>query len=288
MVSRGSRRVREYAGFLPAGVLYGVFLGMPLLLIVGYSLWDTVDYEVVRTWTLGNYDYLLTEGGYDRTLLATFWTAGLVTVIDLVLAFPVAYWISTHVPDRWQRPLLALLVVPFLASYLLRVYSWVTILDDNGIVNSALKALGLIEDPVDLLYSRQAVIVVLVYLYFPFAVLTLYSSLRRFDMNQLTAAMDLGASRMRAMRMILLPQIRPGITTATIFVFIPVLGEYLVPQVIGGTAGVMYGNVIATFFQGGQYTRGAAAALLVTSVIVVLLIAFRRSLELRGADVPRG
>jgi spermidine/putrescine transport system permease protein len=281
------KRAGEYAGFAPATILYGVFFGFPLVLIVCYSLWKVVDYEVVHDWTFSNYDYLLGVSVYNRTLLATVWVSAVVTVIDLIVAFPAAYWLSRYVQERWQRPLLGLLVVPFLASYLLRVYAWVTILDDNGLVNSALKTLGLTDQPLSLLYNREAVIVVLVYLYFPFAVLTLYSSLRRFDMAQLTAAMDLGASRMRAIYKVLLPQIRPGITTAAIFVFVPVLGEYLVPQIIGGTDGVMYGNVTATFFQGGEYTRGAAAALIMTAGIVLLLVLFRRSLELRGADVAR-
>ena len=132
--------------------------------------------------------------------------------------------------------------------------------------------------------DRSAVIAVLVYMYFPFAVLTLYAPLRNFDMNQLSAAMDLGATRARAIALIMLPQIRPGIATAAIFVFVPVLGEYLVPQLIGGTKAVMYGNITTTFFQGGEYTRGAAAAMLITVVILGLLVTFRRSLELRGTD----
>ena len=122
-------------------------------------------------------------------------------------------------------------------------------------------------------------LLVLVYLYFPFGALTLYSSIERFDWNQLRAAMDLGASPLQAIFRILVPQIRPGIITAIIFVFIPILGEYLTPQIVGGTGGVMIGNLIVNFFQGAQYTRGAAAALLIAGLIVVLLAVFRRSLE---------
>jgi len=129
------------------------------------------------------------------------------------------------------------------------------------------------------LYDRPAVILVLVYLYFPFAALTLYASLERFDWNQFRAAMDLGATPATAVWRILLPQIRPGFTTAVIFVFIPILGEYLTPQLVGGAKGVMIGNLIVNFFQGAQYTRGAAAALLIAGLIVILLAIFRRSLE---------
>jgi spermidine/putrescine transport system permease protein len=129
------------------------------------------------------------------------------------------------------------------------------------------------------LYDRPAVILVLVYLYFPFAALTLYASLERFDWEQFKAAMDLGARPRTAITRILLPQIRPGITTAVIFVFIPILGEYLAPQLVGGQRGVMIGNLIVNFFTGAQYTRGAAAALLIAVLIVVLLVIFRRALE---------
>jgi len=114
-------------------------------------------------------------------------------------------------------------------------------------------------------------------------VLTLDASLERFDWDQFKAAMDLGATPRVAITRILLPQIRPGITTAVIFVFIPILGEYLAPQLVGGQRGVMIGNLIVNFFSGAQYTRGAAAALLIAVLIVVLLVVFRRSLEVEDA-----
>jgi spermidine/putrescine transport system permease protein len=174
--------------------------------------------------------------------------------------------------------------VPFWTSYLLRVYAWVAILGDKGAINRLLSWTGITDHPISLfLYARPGVILVLVYLYLPFALLTLYSSLERFDWEQLRAAMDLGASPIVALRRILIPQIKPGITTAVIFVFIPVLGEYLTPQIVGGTQGVMFGNAIANFFQNAEYTRGAAASLLVAGVIVALLFGFRRSLQIEDA-----
>jgi spermidine/putrescine transport system permease protein len=138
------------------------------------------------------------------------------------------------------------------------------------------------------LYSRSGVVVVLVYLYFPFAALTLYAALERFDWNQLRAAMDLGAAPGTALRRVMLPQISSGVTTAVIFVFIPILGEYLAPQLIGGASGVMIGNLVVNFFQGSQYSRGAAAALLVAALIIALLLVFRRSLDSREAQVDVG
>jgi spermidine/putrescine transport system permease protein len=272
----------QYIGFLPAFVLFGLFFVLPLGLIVAYSFWQTVDYNVVHHWTFGNYRYFFSVSTYVRTMWATIWVAVLSTALTIAVAFPFAYWLVRYVPRRVQRTLLVLVILPFWTSYLLRVYSWLNILGPGGAINRFLQWTHITHHPVSLfLYDRPAVVLVLVYLYFPFAVLTLYASLERFDWDQFKAAMDLGATPRTAITRILLPQIRPGITTAVIFVFIPILGEYLAPQLVGGAQGVMIGNLIVNFFSGGQYTRGAAAALLIAALIVVLLVIFRRSLEVK-------
>jgi spermidine/putrescine transport system permease protein len=273
----------RFGGLVPAAVLFGLFFFIPFGLIVCFSFWKTNGYDVVHEWTLQNYRYFFSVGAYARTMWATLWVAVASTGIALGLAFPFAYWLSRYVRPSLQKPLLVLVIVPFWTSYLLRMYSWLTILGDKGVVNSFLQWLGVIHQPLSLLYDRPAVIVVLVYLYFPFAALTLYSSIERFDWDQLRAAMDLGASPLRAIRKILIPQIRPGIITAVIFVFIPILGEYLAPQIVGGTKGVMIGNLIDNFFKEAQYTRGAAVSLLIASFIVVLLVLFRKSLSSKEA-----
>jgi spermidine/putrescine transport system permease protein len=274
-------RLGEYAGFSPVLVLFGGFFFAPLVLIVAYSFWQVVDYNVVQSWTLDNYRYFLSVPTYVRTFIATLWMTALATALTIGIAFPFAYWLTRYVSRSWQRPLLLLVIIPFWTSYLLRVASWITILGEGGILNRTLQALGLIHQPLSfLLYNRWAVIFVLVYLYFPFAALTLFSALERFDWNQLKAAMDLGAPPLTAIWRIMLPQIRPGVITAVIFVFIPILGEYLTPQLVGGVDGVMIGNLVVNFFVGAQYTRGAAIALLITAIAVAMLILFRRSLVL--------
>jgi ABC-type spermidine/putrescine transport system permease subunit I len=270
----------QYLPFLPAIVLLGGFFLVPLGIIVCYSFWQVIDYNVVHRWTLDNYHYFFSVGAYIHTMWATIWVSVAATAIALALAFPFAYWLSRYVPRRLRAPLLVLVVVPFWTSYLLRVYSWLTILGDKGLLNRFLQWLGVTHHPVGaFLYDRPAVILVLVYLYFPFAALTLYSSIERFDWDQLRAAMDLGATPLGAIRRILIPQIRPGLVTAVIFVFIPILGEYLTPQIVGGTGGVMIGNLVVNFFQAAEYTRGAAVSLLIAAFIVLLLIVFRRSLS---------
>jgi spermidine/putrescine transport system permease protein len=274
----------SYGGFAPAIVLLGLFFLVPLGIIACYSFWETYNYAVVYHWTLGNYRYFFSVSTYVSTMWATLWVSALATALAIGMAFPFAYWLSRYVPKRLRTPLLVLVIVPFWTSYLLRVYSWLTILGDQGVLNRFLQWAGFTNHPIGLfLYDRPAVVLVLVYLYFPFAALTLYSSIERFDWDQLRAAMDLGASPMTAIWRILVPQIRPGIVTAVIFVFIPVLGEYLTPQIVGGTGGVMIGNLIANFFQEAQYTRGAAISLLVTAFIVFLLLVFRKSLSAKEA-----
>jgi ABC-type spermidine/putrescine transport system permease subunit I len=214
---------------------------------------------------------------------ATLWMALAATGLALAMAFPFAYWLSRYVPRSLQKPLLVLVIVPFWTSYLLRMYSWVNILGRKGVVNTLLERVGVIDQPLQLLYNRWSVVVVLVYLYFPFAALTLYSSIERFDWDQLLAAMDLGASPQRAIRRILIPQIRPGLITAVIFVFIPILGEYLAPQIIGSTSSYMMGNLIDNFQKEALYARASAMALLIAAFVILLLILFRKSLTSKEA-----
>jgi len=277
-------RLSQYVGFAPAAVLFGVFFLAPLALIVAYSFWEVINYNVVHHWTLDNYRYFFSTPTYVTTLWDTIWVAAVATFLTLLAAFPLAYWLARYVRPSVRRLLLLLIILPFWTSYLLRVTSWTTILGEKGVLNRFLEAIGVIHQPLSfLLYNRPAVILVLVYLYFPFAALTLYATLERFDWMQLRAAMDLGAPPRTAMTRVLLPQIRPGITTAVIFVFIPVLGEYLTPQLVGGTRGVMIGNLIVNFFQGAEYTRGAAVSLLIAALIVIMLILFRKQLDVAEA-----
>jgi spermidine/putrescine transport system permease protein len=268
---------------VPGGVYFGLFFVVPFGLIVCFSFWEDFDYKVIHHWTLDNYRYFFSVPDYVGTMWATLWVALAATAITLGLAFPFAYWLSRYVPRGLQKLLLVLVIVPFWTSYLLRVYSWLNILGDKGVINSFLTWLGVIDQPLSLLYHRWTVVVVLVYLYFPFGALTLYSSIDRFDWDQLHAAMDLGASPLRAIQKILIPQIRPGIVAAVIFVFIPILGEYLAPQIVGGTDGVMMGNLIDEFQKEALYARAASISLLIAAFIILLLVLFRKSLSAREA-----
>jgi spermidine/putrescine transport system permease protein len=279
-IKRERRDWRQFVGFAPAAILFGVFFIAPLCLIVVYSFWETKNYELVPAFTTKNYHTIITTSTYVKTFIKTVIMAFLATIATLALAFPLCYWLVRYVPKKLQRVLFLLVILPFWTSYLLRVYAWVAILGDNGAINSLLKFVGLTHEPIRLfLYDNPGVFIVLVYLYFPFAALTLYASLERFNWRLLHAAVDLGASPMRAIATTLLPQMRLAMVTAGIFVFIPILGEYLAPSAIGGTNGVMMGNLVANFFSGYLLPLGSAASVLIALVILIVLILFRRSLD---------
>ena len=279
-IKRERRDWRQFVGFAPAAILFGVFFIAPLCLIVVYSFWETKNYELVPAFTTKNYQTIITTSTYVKTFAKTVLMAFLATIATLALAFPLCYWLVRYVPKKLQRVLFLLVILPFWTSYLLRVYAWVAILGDNGAINSLLKFVGLTHEPIRLfLYDNPGVFIVLVYLYFPFAALTLYASLERFNWRLLHAAVDLGASPMRAIATTLLPQMRLAMVTAGIFVFIPILGEYLAPAAIGGTNGVMMGNLVANFFSGYLLPLGSAASVLIALVILMVLILFRRSLD---------
>ena len=279
-IKRERRDWRQFVGFAPAAILFGVFFIAPLCLIVVYSFWETKDYELVPAFTTTNYHTIITTSTYVKTFAKTVLMAFLATITTLAVAFPLCYWLVRYVPKKLQRVLFLLVILPFWTSYLLRVYAWVAILGDNGAINSLLKFVGLTHEPIRLfLYDNPGVFIVLVYLYFPFAALTLYASLERFNWRLLHAAVDLGASPMRAIATTLLPQMRLAMVTAGIFVFIPILGEYLAPAAIGGTNGVMMGNLVANFFSGYLLPLGSAASVLIALVILIVLILFRRSLD---------
>ena len=274
-------RLRRLVPFIPAGLLLIGLFFVPLGVMLVFSFWQTAaNLDVVPDWTLQNYANFFENATYVRTLLKTLAIGVGVTIVSLIGAFAVAYFLARYVSRRWARIALLIIIVPFWTSYLLRVYSWQAILGEQGALNQVLMGLGLISAPSRLLvYNDIGTFIVLTYVYLPFAILVLYASLERFDYTQLTAAQDLGASPSRAFRYILLPQIRPGLITAAIFVFIPILGEFLTPSMVGGASGLLIANLIQTFFKNALVPQGAALGLLIVAFVTVLLITFRKYLR---------
>ena len=277
--TRSSRR--GLLGFVPISVLLLVFFLAPLGVMVLYSLWTMEGFNVVPKWTLDNYVRFFTAGMYTTILLKTFAISLVVTFFALLCGYPFAYFLVRYVKKSWQLPLLVMVIIPFWTSYLLRVYAWMGILGRKGLINQILGSLGIIREPLPfLLYNNFSVTLVFLYLYLPFAIITLYASLEKFDLTQISAAMDLGATPWRAFVEIMLPQTKQGVITAFIFIFIPMLGEYITPKLVGGTNGTMMANLIVNLFRGFQLPEGAAVALSIAILITLVLIIFRRYLSI--------
>jgi spermidine/putrescine transport system permease protein len=229
-----------YAG--PQALWLTVFFAAPLAIIIAYSFMKRDLYGGVLPYlSLDAYGSLV-----NPTLLIvawrTLWVSFVATVITILIALPCGYSIAR---SGNQAMRLFLVIVPFWTNFLIRIYAWIAILGNEGFLNDLLKWLGLRTESVQFLYNQGAVILVLVYMYLPYAILPLFSTIDKFDFTLLEAARDLGATRMQALRKVLLPNIRGGLVTAVLFTFIPIFGAYAVPLIVGGKDSYMLGNVIA-------------------------------------------
>ena len=269
---------------MPLGWLV-VFFVVPIAIVAAYS------FEV----------YTLDPGPHGFTLaawraflhspiyLSLFWKSVklslLVSVVVVLLAYPLAYYLALSGTKR-KYVLLLILIAPFLTSYLLRVLAWKVILGNEGVINSFVEWVGLRspDHPISqLLYSRFAVMLVLAYVWLPFVALPIFVSLESVDQSLLEAASDLGASRWRAFRNVTLPLSLPGVIAGFLFVFIPTLGEFVTPSLVGGASGYMYGNQIVDLFQTGfpDWTTGSVLSLFLLGVVAVMTGVFARFLQVR-------
>jgi spermidine/putrescine transport system permease protein len=226
----------------PQALWLTIFFAAPLAIIVAYSFMKRDLYGgVLPQPSLAAYSALA-----NPTLLVvtwrTLWVSFIATVVTIFIALPCGYSIAR---SGNQAMRLFLVIVPFWTNFLIRIYAWIAILGNEGFLNDLLRALGLTTDSVQFLYNQGAVILVLVYMYLPYAILPLFSTIDKFDFTLLEAARDLGATRMQALRKVLIPNIRGGIVTAVLFTFIPIFGAYAVPLLVGGKDSYMLGNVIA-------------------------------------------
>jgi spermidine/putrescine transport system permease protein len=195
-------------------------------------------------------------------------------LVCLALSIPIALWIATR-PPKWRTLLVFLVTIPFWTSLLIRTYAFVIILNDNGPINGALTGLGILAEPLPMLYTPFATIVGLVYSFLPFMILPIYASAERFDFRLAEAAYDLGATKAKVLRRIVLPAVRPGIIAGLILVFIPALGSYLAPELLGGGKTSMIANVIAAQFGASRnWPFGAALSVMVLVIVMLALVAF--------------
>ena len=226
--------------------------------------------KTVYDLTLANYLRAF-DSLYLQAYWRTIWIATVTTVMTVLISFPVAYYIALRVRPRWKRVLLVLTVIPFWTSFLIRTYSWILLLRSEGVINSALIHTGLIGEPVKLLYSDFAVLAGQVYGELPFMILPIYVVLERLDVRLLEAAQDLGANRLWTFLKVTLPLSRPGVIAGTVLVFIPSLGAFITPDLLGGAKSVMIGNLIQNQFSQLNQPFGSALSLILTAAVLVLL-----------------
>jgi spermidine/putrescine transport system permease protein len=271
---------------LPPYLWLAGFFVLPLLLIVAISLRPEVgpvDFDDPWLLTLDQYQRIVETPAYLRRLGISVAMALLVGGAATLLAYPIAYFLAFRARER-ATVFLILLLVPFAVSYLLRIMAWRLMLGQEGAINSLLQWSGIIAAPLDLLfYSQAAVVITLVYVWIPFAALPIYAALQRIERAHLEAAADLGAGPWTRFWRVTIPLSLPGAVAAFFMVFIPTVGEYVTPSLVGGTEGYMYGNLIRDFFsQAASWTTGSAL-----SVIMLLLTLALVLLALRLIDVRR-
>lgn len=231
-----------YAYVAPLSSWMVLLFLVPLLIIVSYSFLKKGIYGgVVSQFSLDAY-VSLWNPVLLKILANTLWISVVATVLMILVAIPVAYFIAR---SKKKTLWLGLIIIPFWTNFLVRIYAWIAILGNNGILNQFLLKIGAIHNTIQFLYNPTAIIVVLVYTYLPFAILPLYSTIEKFDFQLIEAARDLGATKFQAFRKVLIPAIRSGIVSAVLFCFIPAFGQYAVPQLIGDSHSYMIGNVIA-------------------------------------------
>jgi putrescine transport system permease protein len=234
--------------------------------------------------TVDNYVFLLTDKLYIVTYLKSVFMAAVATVLCLLLGFPMAYGIARADPST-RNILLLLIILPFWISFLLRVYAWMGLLNNYGVINNLLLWLGLIEQPLQLIYTDLAIYIGLVYSYLPFMVLPLYATLERLDPDLVEASQDLGASPSQAFRDITWPLARPGVIAGCLLVFIPAMGEYVIPYLLGGPESLMIGRVLFDeFFVNRDWPLASSVAvvLLILLVVPIVLLQRHRREEVEG------
>ena len=273
----------------PTAVYAILLLAAPLTLIFVYSFLTDGYLKIIWTFTFANYIEAWTNELYRVVMIRSLFVSLTVTAVTVLLAFPVAYFVSFHVDPSRKSLWLFLITIPFWTSYLIRVFLWKVILGYNGVVNSGLMGLGIISEPLQWInYNVGAVVVTLAHAYAPFAILPIFVALEKIDRSLLEAGQDLGESRFMTFLRVTLPLAMPGVIASVLIVFIPTIGDFVTPQLVGGPEGRMVANLIQLqYLKLDNYPLGSAIAvsamLIVTVVSLVFLYLNRRYLRGPGA-----
>jgi spermidine/putrescine transport system permease protein len=265
----------------PMAVWFSFFFLAPIVIIIIYSflkkgLYGGVEWEL----SLDAYRYL-GDKVFINITLRTITTSVIATIITILIALPCGYCIAR---SKHQTLFMVLIIIPFWTNFLIRVFAWMNILGNNGFLNEFLLRMGLINDYINFLYNQKTVVLVLVYMYLPYAILPLFSTIDKFDFSLLEAARDLGANQLVSIIKILIPNIRSGIFTAILFTFIPIFGAYAVPLLVGGMDSYMLGNIIADQLSKSRNWPRAAAISMVLTLVTTLGVLIMMNLQKRDAS----
>ena len=266
----------------PTLLVMGLTMCIPFGIMVVMSFWTQIGFEFDTAFSLVNYVEAVERPVYRALLLRSLTISAICTVATVLLSYPMAYYVAFHV-RKHKMAWIILMTVPFFSSYLLRIFAWKVILGYNGVINSGLKGLGLIEQPLAfLLYSPTAVVITLAHAWAAFAILPIFISLEKIDRSLLEAATDLGDGPVKRFLGITLPLSMPGVIVASLMIFIPTVGDYVTPTLVGGPDGLMIANLIqAQFGLVNNWPMGAALALdmmLVVAVVSLLYIWLTRKI----------
>ncbi len=273
--------------FLPFALVLKISFAEAQLSVPPYSaLFERVDGVVVGLKaTLANYGLLATDALYFKAYVGSLGIALIATTITLILGYPMAYAIA-RAPSPRREVLLILVMLPFWTSFLVRIYAWIGLLRPSGVINTALQAMGLIDAPLVLLNTQGAVYLGIVYAYLPFMVLPLYARLEKLDPALLEAAADLGAKPWRTFLSVTLPLSHPGILAGCLLVFIPAVGEFVIPELLGGPDTLMIGKVLWNeFFSNRDWPMSAAATVVLLATLIAPVMLFQ-SLRMRAEARP--
>lgn len=270
-----SEPIRGYSLLSPTLLLMILSLGAPVLFLFAVSFWTQHLLEFTPGFVFDNYLTFLDKPNYQKLLWRSIKISGFVTILTVLLAYPMAYFIAFRVKKN-KFAWLILITVPFWTSYLLRVFAWKIILGFNGVINSGFIELGIIEEPLKfLLYNPFAVVVTLAHAWAAFAILPIYVSLEKIDRSLLEAATDLGDGPVRRFFRVTLPLSMAGVVAACLLVFIPTVGDYVTPAVVGGPKGLMIGNLIQLqFAKANNWPMGAALSVISLMAITLIVCAF--------------
>ena len=241
--------------------------------------------EKIGEFSFGNYVWLTQDALYVRAYLSSLWIAALSTAITLLIGYPIAYGMA-RAPQGLRPVLVMLVILPFWTSFLIRVYAWIGILKPEGLLNQALLWLGLIDQPLTIINTNTAVYIGIVYSYLPFMVLPLYAALERMDRSLLEAAADLGSTPLRSFWQITFPLSLPGVLAGSLLVFIPAVGEFVIPDLLGGSETLMIGRTLWNeFFQNRDWPVASAVAIVLLLILVAPIVLFQNAqANVRDAD----